>query len=53
MKIKRHKLNCHCKDKINLYQKSIVTISSLERKGATMPFTSVNGNMFSLPDNHG
>jgi hypothetical protein len=31
-----------------LYEKVLATIPEIERKGATMPYTSVNGNMFSL-----
>jgi hypothetical protein len=31
-----------------LYEKLLATIPEIERKGATMPYTSVNGNMFSL-----
>lgn len=35
-------------DPVALYDALVATISGLERKGATMPYTSVNGNMFSL-----
>ncbi|MBI1851116.1 MAG: hypothetical protein HYR85_12300 [Planctomycetes bacterium] len=35
-------------DSVTLYEKVIATIPEIERKGATMPYTSVNGNMFSL-----
>jgi TfoX/Sxy family transcriptional regulator of competence genes len=31
-----------------LYEKLVATDPSVERKGATMPYTSHNGNMFSL-----
>jgi hypothetical protein len=31
-----------------LYEALLATNPSIERKGATMPYTSVNGNMFSL-----
>jgi TfoX/Sxy family transcriptional regulator of competence genes len=31
-----------------LYEKLVATQPRVERKGATMPYTSVNGNMFSL-----
>jgi hypothetical protein len=31
-----------------LYEKLVATIPRVERKGATMPYTSVNGNMFSF-----
>jgi hypothetical protein len=30
------------------YEKLLATIPGIERKGAMMPYTSVNGNMFSL-----
>ena len=30
-----------------LYEKLVATIPGLERKGATMPYTSLNGHMFS------
>src|SRR5688500_15638999 len=33
---------------VALYEKLIATIPNLERKGATMPYTSHNGNMFSF-----
>lgn len=33
---------------IELFEKLISTFKDVERKGATMPYTSVNGNMFSL-----
>ncbi len=32
------------------YDKLIASNPKIERKGATMPYTSVNGNMFSLLD---
>lgn len=35
-------------EKIELYEKLVATISDVERKGADNPYTSVNGNMFSL-----
>jgi hypothetical protein len=34
-------------DKVELYEKLVATNSNVERKGATMPYTSVNGHMFS------
>lgn len=34
-------------DKLALYEKLIATNPAVERKGATHPYTSVNGNMFS------
>jgi TfoX/Sxy family transcriptional regulator of competence genes len=35
-------------DRLALYDALLATIPAIERKGATMPYTSVNGNMFSL-----
>jgi TfoX/Sxy family transcriptional regulator of competence genes len=35
-------------DKLALYEKLVGTNPDLERKGATMPYTSFNGNMFSF-----
>ncbi len=35
------------KDKLELYDKLIDTHPDFERKGKTMPYTSVNGHMFS------
>ncbi len=35
-------------DKLQLYEKLIATIPKIERKGASMPYTSLNGNMFSF-----
>lgn len=40
-------------DKVELYEKLIAGIPGIERKGASMPYTSVNGNMFSFIDKHG
>jgi len=39
---------------LELYERLVATNSSVERKGDAMPYTSVNGNMFSLftKDNH-
>ncbi|MBS1913871.1 MAG: hypothetical protein JST22_17920 [Bacteroidetes bacterium] len=34
-------------EKLALYEKLVATIPDVERKGATVPYTSVNGNMFS------
>jgi TfoX/Sxy family transcriptional regulator of competence genes len=33
---------------LNHYEKLVATNPKLERKGATMPYTSVNGHMFSF-----
>jgi TfoX/Sxy family transcriptional regulator of competence genes len=35
-------------EKVELYGKLLATIPEIERKGADNPYTSVNGNMFSL-----
>src|SRR5215831_9304462 len=35
-------------DKVILYEKLIATNPKIERKGAANPYTSLNGNMFSL-----
>ena len=41
-------------EKVKLYEKLVATAPGVERKGATMPYTSVNGHMFSIlmPDGH-
>ena len=36
------------RDKVALYEKLIATIPKLERKGDANPYTSLNGNMFTL-----
>lgn len=38
---------------IALYDALIATLPGAERKGATMPYTSVNGHMFSFLDKEG
>jgi len=35
-------------DKLELYEKLVATIPGVERKGATVPYTSMNGRMFSF-----
>jgi len=35
-------------DKVTLYEKLLATIPEIERKGADNPYTSLDGNMFSL-----
>jgi TfoX/Sxy family transcriptional regulator of competence genes len=35
-------------EKVALYEKLLATIPEIDRKGADNPYTSVNGNMFSL-----
>ena len=34
-------------DRLELYELLVATLSGVERKGATVPYTSVNGHMFS------
>lgn len=34
--------------KVSLYEKAVAALSAVERKGADNPYTSLNGNMFSL-----
>ena len=34
-------------DKLELYEKLVATLPEVECKGATVPYTSVNGHMFS------
>ncbi len=45
--------NAHYAENLALYEKLVATDPSIERKGATMPYTSHNGNMFSLLDKNG
>jgi hypothetical protein len=40
-------------DKLAFYDKLIASLPDVQRKGATMPYTSVNGNMFSFLDKDG
>jgi TfoX/Sxy family transcriptional regulator of competence genes len=35
-------------EKVTLYDKLIATVPEIERKGDTNPYTSLNGNMFTL-----
>src|ERR1700760_2099859 len=35
-------------DKVRLYEALIATLPGVERKGAKFPYTSLNGNMFSI-----
>ena len=35
-------------EKLDLYEKLVATNPLVERKGATMPYTSLNGHMFSF-----
>ena len=47
MPAKKEKSN-HPKELLDLYDKLIGTNPKVERKGATMPYTSLNGHMFSF-----
>lgn len=40
-------------DRVEAYDRLVAAIPEVERKGATMPYTSVNGNMFSYLDASG
>ncbi len=40
-------------DKLELYKKLVATNPTVELKGATIPYTSVNGNMFSYLSKEG
>ncbi len=35
-------------ESVALYEAAVAMVPAIERKGATMPYTSVNGNMFSV-----
>ena len=35
------------KDRLELYDRLVKTIPGIQRKGVTIPYTSLNGNMFS------
>jgi hypothetical protein len=40
-------------EKLELYEKLVATNPSVERKGATVPYTSLNGHMFSYLSKEG
>ena len=40
-------------DKLELYEKLVATNPLIERKGATVPYTSINGHMFSYLSKEG
>jgi hypothetical protein len=40
-------------DKVTLYERLVATNPDVKRKGAAMPYTSLNGNMFSLLNKDG
>jgi hypothetical protein len=35
-------------DRVALYEKAVAAVPEIERKGANNPYTSINGNMFSI-----
>ena len=37
-------------ERLELYERVVATLDAVERKGATMPYTSRNGHMFSYLD---
>src|SRR6476660_7239738 len=40
-------------DKLELYERLVATNPNVERKGATVPYTSLNGHMFSYLSKEG
>jgi hypothetical protein len=40
-------------DKVRLYEALIASLPGIERKGAKFPYTSLNGNMFSILSSEG
>ena len=40
-------------DRVDAYDRLVAAVPEVERKGASMPYTSVNGNMFSYLDASG
>ena len=47
------KASAAASDKILLYEKVVATIPGVERKGASVPYTSLNGHMFSYLSKEG
>jgi len=47
MGVKKEQSN-HSEETLELYDKLIAALPGVERKGATMHYTSLNGNMFSF-----
>jgi hypothetical protein len=47
------KASAAASDKILLYEKVVATIPRVERKGASIPYTSLNGHMFSYLSKEG
>ena len=40
-------------DKLALYEQVVASVPGVERKGAKVPYTSLNGNMYSYLDENG
>jgi hypothetical protein len=47
------KANTAWQQKLELYEKLVATNPNVERKGATVPYTSLNGHMFSYLSKEG
>ena len=45
--------SCHSPETLALYDKLISILPGISRKGASMPYTSLNGNMFSYIEKDG
>jgi len=52
MGVKKEQSN-HSEETLELYDKLIAALPGVERKGATIPYTSLNGNMFSFLNKEG
>ena len=52
MPVKKETSN-HSGETLELYDKLIAALPGVERKGAAMPYTSLNGNMFSFLNKEG
>lgn len=52
-KIKGKEVLTHTKELIDQYDKNISILKGIERKGASMPYTSLNGHMFSFINKNG
>jgi hypothetical protein len=49
----KKEISNHPLEMLELYDKLITAVPGVERKGATLPYTSLNGNMFSYIDKSG
>ncbi|MEP6597061.1 MAG: hypothetical protein ABJA71_14005 [Ginsengibacter sp.] len=52
MAVKKEKSN-HSQETLQLCDKLIAAVPGVERKGATIPYTSLSGNMFSFLNKEG